>query len=55
MNTPTRTASSDGGLFTVSWTAQYAGTVEVAATAVALFTTVLGSCSAERLWQVRTA
>jgi len=55
MNTPTRIASLDGGSFTVSWTAQYAGRVEVAATAVALFTVVLGSCNVERLWQVRTA
>jgi hypothetical protein len=53
MNTPTCTASVDGGLLTVSWTAQYAGTVVVAATATALFTVVLGSRSAERLLQAR--
>jgi hypothetical protein len=52
MNTPTCTASFDGGLFTVTWTAQYAGTVEVAPTVVALFTVVLGSRRVDRLSQV---
>jgi hypothetical protein len=49
MNTPTRTASLDGGLFTVSLTAQCPGVVEVAGTGVALLTVVLRRVRLARL------